>query len=128
LTGKYRKGETGRAEGLGAVIHSESDERKTRVVDEVLSIAEATGLSPGQVAVAWVLAKGTLVIIGPRTPQQLEDNLGSVDVKLTAEQVLRLDNASAFPLGFPHDVVAGSAGSLAGGKLELIDSPAFAVR
>jgi aryl-alcohol dehydrogenase-like predicted oxidoreductase len=128
LTGKYRKGETGRAEGLGAVIHSESSERKSAVVDEVLAIAEETGRPPGQIAIAWVLAKGTLAIIGPRTLQQLEDNLGAVAVALTPEQIHRLDAASAIPLGFPHEVVSASAGSLAGGKLELIDFPAGAVR
>lgn len=128
LTGKYRKGETGRAEGLGAVIHSESDERKTRVVDEVLALAETTGLPPGQIALAWVLAKGTLPIIGPRTPGQLEDNLGAAQVQLTPEQVRGLDDASAFPLGFPHDVVAGSAGSLAGGMLERVDFPGWMVK
>jgi len=128
LTGKYRKGETGRAQGLGAVIHDESDQRKTLTVDAVLAIAEETGCSPGQVAIAWVLAKGTLPIIGPRTLEQLTDNLSSVEIRLTSEQLQRLDEASAFTLGFPHDVVAASALALAGGKFELIDSTPRAVR
>ena len=128
LTGKYRKGETGRAQGLGAVIHDESNERKVTTVDSVLAIAKETGHTPGQIAIAWVLAKGTLPIIGPRTPEQMADNLASADVQLTAEQVERLDTASAIPLGFPHDVVAASAPSLAGGKIDLIDAPGRVVR
>ncbi|QGW63908.1 aldo/keto reductase [Lysobacter soli] len=128
LTGKYRRGETGRAQGLGVVIHGESDARKTATVDAVLAIAEEAGVSPGQVAIAWVLAKGVLPIIGPRTHEQLTDNLASLDVTLSAEQIRRLDEASAITLGFPHDVVAETAPALAGGKLDLIDWPHRAIR
>jgi len=128
LTGKYRNGETGRAQGLGAVIHDESDQRKTATVDAVLSIAEQTGHSPGQIAIAWVLAKGTLPIIGPRTHAQLVDNLAALQVQLTPAQLQRLDSASAITLGFPHDVVAASAPALAGGKGELIDATLRAIR
>ncbi|QRM55243.1 aldo/keto reductase [Sinorhizobium sp. BG8] len=101
LTGKYRKGETGRAQGLGVVIHGESDARKTATVDAVLAIAEEIGTAPGQVAIAWVLSKGTLPILGPRTPAQLADNLAAIDVKLSEDQIARLDAASAIVLGFP---------------------------
>ena len=128
LTGKYRKGETGRAQGLGAVIHSESDERKTATVDEVLAISKETGLPAGQIAIAWVLAKGLLPIIGPRTLEQLVDNLASVEAQLSEEQIQRLDRISAITLGFPHDVVAGSSGRLAGRKAELTDVPLRPVR
>jgi aryl-alcohol dehydrogenase-like predicted oxidoreductase len=128
LTGKYRKGETGRAQGLGAVIHSESDARKTATVDEVLAISRETGFPAGQIAIAWVLAKGRLPIIGPRTPEQLTDNLASLAVSLSPEHLERLDNVSAIPLGFPHDVVAGTASVLAGGKAELTDVAVRAVR
>ncbi|MCQ1574648.1 aldo/keto reductase [Neorhizobium galegae] len=128
LTGKYRRGETGRAQGLGAVIHDESDERKVRTVDTLLAISDETGIPAGQIAIAWVLHKGTLPIIGPRTPAQLADNLASVEVKLTDEQVSRLDEASAIPLGFPFDVVSGSRATLAGSKLDFIDWPLTTVR
>jgi aryl-alcohol dehydrogenase-like predicted oxidoreductase len=128
LTGKYRKGETGRAQGLGAVIHNESDERKTATVDEVLAISNETDRPAGQIAIGWVLAKGMLPIIGPRTLEQLVDNLASTEVQLSAEQIQRLDRVSAITLGFPHDVVAGSSGRLAGGKAELTDLPLRPVR
>ncbi|MCS0458931.1 aldo/keto reductase [Rhizobium favelukesii] len=36
-------------------------------------MAEETGISAGQIAIAWLLHKGTLPIIGPRTPAQLSD-------------------------------------------------------
>ena len=49
-----------------------------------------------QVALAWLLARPavTSVILGARTLEQLEDNLGSVDVRLTPEETARLDEAS----------------------------------
>ncbi|MBK6511747.1 MAG: aldo/keto reductase [Haliea sp.] len=128
LTGKYRKGETGRAQGLGAVIHSESDARKTATLDTVLALAQETGLPAGQIAIAWVMSKGVLPIIGPRTEQQLTDNLAALDVVLEPTHLARLDAASAIAPGFPHEVVAASAPGLAGGKLELIDWSGRVVR
>lgn len=122
LTGKYRKGETGRAQGLGVVIQTEDTARKTATLDSVLEIAAETGATPGQVAIAWVLSKGVLPILGPRILEQLLDNLGATEVTLSPAQLVKLDAASAIPLGFPHDIVAQSAQALAGGKKELIDA------
>jgi aryl-alcohol dehydrogenase-like predicted oxidoreductase len=121
LTGKYRRGETGRAEGLGRLIHGETDARKTAVVDTVLAVAEETGATPAQVAIAWVMTKGVLPIIGPRTATQLADNLAAADLVLTEAQTARLDAASAVPLGFPHEMLVAAAPWLAGGKPELVD-------
>jgi aryl-alcohol dehydrogenase-like predicted oxidoreductase len=130
LTGKYRKGETGRKQGLGVVIHDESDERKTAVVDTVLAISQESGVAPGQIAIAWVLSKDVLPIIGPRTLAQLTDNLAAADVVLNPEQIARLDTASAVPLGFPHELIDGPSrrNVLAGGKAALLDLPAGALR
>src|SRR5262245_54829612 len=130
LTGKYRRGETGRAQGLGRVIHGETDARKTAVVDAVLAIADEAGASPGQVAIAWVLEKGVLPIIGPRTPAQLADNLGALQLVLTPDQIARLDAASAAPLGFPHELLAdpGTRARLAGGQSDSVEPVAYALR
>lgn len=128
LTGKYRRGEAGRAQGLGAVVHSESDSVKTQTVDEVLAIASELGCSAGQVALAWVLARGCTPILGPRTFDQLSDNLVALDVVLSADHMNRLNNASAVPFGFPHDILKNSASILAGGKLGQLEKPVLAVR
>jgi hypothetical protein len=42
-------------------------------------------------------------IIRVRTPAQLADNLGALEIKLTADELARLDAESAIELGFPHD-------------------------
>jgi aryl-alcohol dehydrogenase-like predicted oxidoreductase len=128
LTGKYRRGEIGRAQKLGVVIHSESDVRKTAVVDAVLSIAEETKLTPGQISIAWAQAKGIVPILGPRTPAQLADNLAAAAVQLSQDHIRQLDAVSAIPMGFPHEVVAATSPTWSGGKPELLDSPARPVR
>lgn len=72
------------------------------------SLADASGFSPSQVALAWTLRNPavTAPIIGARTQAQLEDNLGALDVRLTEDQWQRLEIASAVELGFPHDFLA----------------------
>ncbi|MFI2435430.1 aldo/keto reductase [Streptomyces sp. NPDC018693] len=102
LTGKYRRGETGR---LGE--DATADPREEAVVTAVLEVAEQGGWSPAQVALAWLLQRpGNIVpIIGATREAQLADNLGCLGVRLDADAVARLDEASAVPLGFPHEFV-----------------------
>ncbi|MDS7597765.1 aldo/keto reductase [Agrobacterium tumefaciens] len=109
LTGKYRRGESGRAQGLGVLTHDESDARKTATVDALLSLADQIGVSPGQIAIAWVKTKGVLPIIGPRTAAQIDDNVGADTLTLEPDQILQLDAASSIDLGFPHQMLADTA-------------------
>ena len=129
LTGKYRRGEEGRASTFKRLIHSESDATKTAVVDAVLAIADEAGVSPTVVALGWVLTRGVLPILGPRTADQLRDNLAVANFCLTSEQVARLDAASAVPLGFPHDLLAADAqrSRLSGGLPNQVEIPAAPV-
>lgn len=96
LTGKYRKGETGRAEGFGGnVFQAENSAERTAVIDTVIAISEELGKTPDQVAIAWAASHGTVPLIGPRSLTQLTSNLGAVDISLTDEQRHRLDDISA---------------------------------
>src|SRR6266478_5737933 len=126
LTGKYRKGETGRQTGMGGrLFHPEDTPQKTAIIDTLEAIAKENGANSGQVAIAWVAARGAIPIIGPRTREQLDDNLGTVNVKVSGDQMRRLDEASAISLGFPHDMdrQPGTRQRLTGGKLDLLDLP-----
>lgn len=129
LTGKYRRGEVGRATQLGMLIHQEDDARKAAVLDALQAVAEQSGATMGQVAIAWVAARGAVPIIGPKSLQQLEDNLGATGLALSPAQVERLNAAGAPSLGFPHELLAQPPirQSLAGGQLERLDPPAVAV-
>ncbi|WP_369222528.1 aldo/keto reductase [Streptomyces sp. R39] len=83
-------------------------ERNLSIADAVKDVATELGRTPAQVALAWTLRKPgvTAPIIGARTPAQLEDNLGALDVAFTDSQLARLDEAGAIGLGFPHDMLA----------------------
>jgi aryl-alcohol dehydrogenase-like predicted oxidoreductase len=67
------------------------------IVDEVRRIAEAKGVTPGQVALAWVLARGDDVVPIPGTKRRtyVEENLAAADVTLDADDLARLDGFTA---------------------------------
>jgi aryl-alcohol dehydrogenase-like predicted oxidoreductase len=109
LSGKYRKGQTPPA---GTRLEQWKDrwgrfdnERNWKILAAVDRVAEATGATTSQVALAWLLRKPTVtsVIFGARTLEQLEDNLGAAELQLSGEQLAALDEASAFELGYPYD-------------------------
>jgi aryl-alcohol dehydrogenase-like predicted oxidoreductase len=102
LTGKYRKGEKGRAEGFGGrVFQSENSTQRTATLDAVIAIAEELGVTPGQVAIAWAGTHGAVPMIGPRSLTQLSDNLAALSVELSAEQISRLDAVSSLAPSAP---------------------------
>ena len=83
------------------------DEHTWRVVEEVQSIAAELSQSPSAVSIRWILQRplSTAVIIGPRTPNQLTDNLRAVEFELSAEQMKRLTDVSRRDLPYPHDLI-----------------------
>ncbi|MGW5442015.1 aldo/keto reductase [Streptomyces asiaticus] len=106
LTGKYRRGEPGRLT-THATWDDRTEHNEEATITAVLEIAEQGGWTPAQVALAWLRGRpGTVIpIVGVTRESQLTDALGSVDVRLDAAAVARLDEVSAVPLGFPHDFV-----------------------
>lgn len=82
--------------------------------------AELNRTSP-QVALAWTMRDRAVAspVIGARTPAQLEDNLGALEVEFSADQLARLDEASAVPLGFPHEMLAAPTNALAFGNVKV---------
>ncbi|WP_103354669.1 aldo/keto reductase [Amycolatopsis sp. CA-128772] len=112
LTGKYGRAGLTAADagtrksfntGLGVVT-----ERNLAIADVVKAVAAELGRTPAQVGLAWTLQNPgvTAPIIGARTPDQLADNLGALEVEFTDDQLARLDRIGALDLGYPHDVLA----------------------
>lgn len=66
------------------------------VVEEVCALAQEKGVSPSQIALAWVLAQRavTCPIIGPLTESELDDNIRAVDVTLGPADLARLDRVA----------------------------------
>jgi aryl-alcohol dehydrogenase-like predicted oxidoreductase len=125
LSGKYRRGEVGRATDFPKLIQLEDSAQRTLILDAVEAVAKETGASSAQVSLAWMIARGVMPILGPRTLDQFVDTLGSVEVRLTPEQVQSLTAVSAVALGFPHDLVAieANAARLAGGIPQDVERP-----
>ena len=96
LTGKYTRGQApppdSRAGQPGNNMTDRLTEASYAVVDGVGAVAQARGKSIAQVAIQWTLANPLVnsIIIGPRTLEQLEDNLGADGWRLAPEEVERL--------------------------------------
>ena len=74
------------------------------IVDVLVEVAKEHGVSGARVGLAWLLQKPnvTSVIIGGRTIEQFEDNVEAANLKLTADQMQRLDDVSRPPLQYPY--------------------------
>jgi diketogulonate reductase-like aldo/keto reductase len=86
-------------------------------VDELHIIAKAHQSTVARIALAWVLGRPgvTSTIIGARRIEQLEDNLKALDVKLSAEELGRLDTLTKPTFGFPQNMQAWFPGLHNGG-------------
>jgi aryl-alcohol dehydrogenase-like predicted oxidoreductase len=84
-------------------FQGENFDANVQAASVVREIAEARGATPGQVALAWLLAQGTDIIPIPGTKRRryLEENVASADLQLSPAELKRLDQA------LPPDVVAG---------------------
>jgi len=104
LTGKYERTEDGGVRGPeGARIDTDDSfrdsyvsERGWHVLDEIRAIADAEGATPAQVALRWLMDQQDFTcvpIVGARSPAQLEENAGAVDVSLDRDQRERITAA-----------------------------------
>ncbi|MBD3748886.1 MAG: aldo/keto reductase [Sphingobacteriales bacterium] len=73
------------------------------IVDAMRPIAESKGVSVAQIALAWLLHQKVVssVIIGAKKVAQLEDNLNAVEVKLTENELAKLEEVSKLPAEYP---------------------------
>jgi aryl-alcohol dehydrogenase-like predicted oxidoreductase len=109
LTGKYHgqgSSEPGRMNSDMMKEYMPEQQRAERVVAAVKTVSDETDRSMAQVALAWLRYRAVAVIpiIGARKLSQLQDNLASFDLTLSADQLKTLDEASRIELGFPHDI------------------------
>ncbi|CAA9566982.1 MAG: Putative oxidoreductase [uncultured Thermomicrobiales bacterium] len=118
LTGKYHRGMAEPPIGTrvgdqedGTSWKANNNDYTFAVIDALLAVAKEVGRSPSQVGLRWVLEGSAITapIIGVRTIEQLNDNLGAVEFALTAVQRQRLDEASALVLPYPYDFIASMA-------------------
>lgn len=119
LTGKYSRADLTATEAVADgtrkgfnIANGALTERNLSIADVVGEVAAELGRTPGQVGLAWTLRNPgvTASIIGARTPAQLEDNLGALEVEFTAAQVARLEEAGAIEPGLPHSLLESDRG------------------
>jgi aryl-alcohol dehydrogenase-like predicted oxidoreductase len=97
LTGKYRRNLVPISARAGGAKRYFS-ERNWALLDQMDAIAKEKGASISQIALAWLLADPLITspIIGANSIEQLKDNLGALDVRLTPAEKAILDKASAW--------------------------------
>ena len=128
LAGKYSKADLvppdmnnlGSRKAINAITGRIS-EHNLKVAEVVSEIARDLGKTSAQVAIAWTLVNPAVTspVLGVRTVQQLEDNLGALDVELGAEHLARLDAVSAVPRVFPMDVLKSPAEGMMFGNVRV---------
>jgi aryl-alcohol dehydrogenase-like predicted oxidoreductase len=125
LTGKYHghgSSEPGRMSSDMLKGFMPEQQRTDRIVAAVKTVSDEIGHSMAQVALAWLRYRAVPVIpiIGARKLSQLQDNLASFDLTLSADQLRTLDEASRIELGFPHDLYPKSRTFTYGGLRDQI--------
>jgi aryl-alcohol dehydrogenase-like predicted oxidoreductase len=103
LSGKYKRNVKPEEGRVAQFQYVELSDRNFDIAETVQAVAAELDRTPAQVALSWVLRKGAIPIVGARTLPQMQDNLASLEISLSDEQMARLDAVSAVSLGFPHE-------------------------
>jgi aryl-alcohol dehydrogenase-like predicted oxidoreductase len=106
LSGKYSR--PAGAAGGARLDPRSLDERAHVIARTVQNVADERGATPSQVAIAWTMTRSSSIhpILGARRVDQLRDNLGALDVQLSAQECAQLEAATGFEAGFPSDFIA----------------------
>lgn len=121
LSGRYRRGMTAPPDGTRVADFTrnrhdlgwdmQANEANWATLDVVHAVAERSGRTPLQVALRWLSQQATVTapIIGPRTFEQLEENLGAAGWALDDDMMRELTESSARPLPYPQRVLRDHA-------------------
>src|SRR6202011_1081747 len=109
LSGKYHgegNPDGGRMSNEGMKEFLPEEQHATRIISAVKAVSEEVGRSMAQVALAWLRHQTVPVIqiMGARKVSQLRDNLASLDLELSVEQLKSLDGASRIEFEFPQSI------------------------
>ncbi len=129
LTGKFEKGKETKGHRLSDANPNSTralSDRNFAIAAEVKKVAQELGKTPSQIAVAWLLQQQSrsliIPILGARKADQLQDNLGALNLQLPAQALTRLNAVSEIDLGFPHDFLMNAQGYIYGKTREKIDN------
>lgn len=128
LSGKYTQaGSGGGARRMDSMQLQPMDERNLRIARAVDAVALGIDAKPAQVALAWVLSRGVIPIVGATSARQMQENLQAASLRLDEAALAELDRASAFDAGHPYAMLGWdlSMNLGYGGMFEQLDIPRF---
>jgi aryl-alcohol dehydrogenase-like predicted oxidoreductase len=128
LSGKYTRG--GGADGarrMDSMQLQPLDERNRAIATALDGIADTLGRTSGQIALAWMLSRGVIPIVGATSATQLKENLAATQISLDDDTLAELDAASAFDAGHPYNMLQWDMPMALGygGMFDQIDIPRF---
>ena len=121
LSGKYHRNmddppagsrvDKAEKEGWSEAWSTYNNDRTWSIIDALLDVAKEVDKSPAQVALNWLLQRPgvTAPIIGVRTMEHLEDNIGATGWLLSQDQMTRLNEVSEMELPYPYDFIDRAA-------------------
>jgi aryl-alcohol dehydrogenase-like predicted oxidoreductase len=118
LSGKYTRDNAGKIKAdRGLWVESSLDERTFKIVDALIAIGRELDTTPARVALAWVQSQPgvTSTIVGARTVEQLDQNLGALDVVLAPAHLAALAALSQPSLPFPAAMLDRAGSFMHGG-------------
>jgi aryl-alcohol dehydrogenase-like predicted oxidoreductase len=113
LSGKFTRQGDGKDQGKtrtgGQVPKTVDREKAFDAVDAIIAVAKRHNVKPAQVPLAWLLSKPvvTAALFGARRPEQVTDNIGATEIKLTEEDLKQLEAAA--PPAELHDGITQNA-------------------
>lgn len=90
LSGKYSNGQL--PKGLRSLIFASINPRN--LLDTMHSIAQSRNVTVAQIAIAWCLSKKIVVLVGARSPKQVQDSILASDIVLTKDEIQRLEESA----------------------------------
>jgi aryl-alcohol dehydrogenase-like predicted oxidoreductase len=127
LTGKYTSEKNDSAKRMDSMQLQPLDDRNRRIAEAVDSVAKKIDVRQSQVALAWIMSRGVIPIVGATGPDQMRENLAAVDLVLDPDTLAELDAVSAFDAGHPYSMLEWDMPMALGygGMFDDIDIPNF---
>ncbi|MDP3784171.1 MAG: aldo/keto reductase [Sphingopyxis sp.] len=128
LTGKYTRGaSTDGSKRMDSMQLQPLDDRNRAIAEAVDKIADGIGVTSSQLALAWMMARGVVPIVGATCADQLTESLAAAEIALSDDTLKALDAASAFDAGHPYNMLEWDMPMALGygGMFDQIDIPRF---
>jgi aryl-alcohol dehydrogenase-like predicted oxidoreductase len=128
LSGKYTSGKARETPvRLDSMQLQPLNDRNRQIAEAVDAISRRLDASPAQVALAWLITRGAIPIVGATSAVQMRENMAAVDLALDEATISELDGASRFDAGHPYNMLSWDMSMSLGfaGMFDQIDVPNF---